>query len=652
MTSIPAIAQVTSDGSTGTIVTPSGAVFDITGGTTVGGRNLFHSFERFDVPTLGEANFLNDAGIVNIFSRVTGGKVSEIDGVLRSQGSANLFLMNPSGIIFGQNASLDVKGSFVATTASGIQFGDRGTFSSFVSPVANVLTVDPSAFLFGQAPSAIVNRSINTTGATSPLEIPADGLRVLDGKSFVLLGGNIDIDGGKISALGGRVELGGLAEAGTVGLEIKNDQLRLSFPSDRVLSNLTLAKDARVAVRGAGGGEIVVNTNLFTATDGGRLTNGTEGAGDAGDTIVNANVFSAIGQGVSGNRAGLYNNTFGSGRSGNIIVTANQFVVKDGAVVVTESGQSSLDADKAFGNAGSIFLTIADLLEADGLWPTSNGFLTLISATTYSRGNGGNIDIKARDLRVLNGTQLISSTFGRGDAGNISITVRDAATFDGVGNNGVSSIVGSQVAASGTGRGGRLTLSSGSLTVKNGASLNSATFGRGDAGDVSLTVRDAATFDGVGSNGTRSSAGSTVNPTGEGKGGTLTVNAGSLVVSNGAQLTSATFGRGDAGDVALIVRDTATFDGVGSNGVSSIAGSTVEQTGEGKGGTLTVNAGSLTVSNGAQLTSATFGRGDAGDVALIVRDTATFDGVGSNGFSSSAGSTMNAVDVGRRGGIS
>lgn len=144
-------AQVVADPSIGTVVTPNGTTFQITGGTVAGSRNLFHSFSRFDVPTGGVASFLNSLNIVNIFSRVTGGTSSQIDGIIRAGGTANLFLINPNGMVFGQNARLDVGGSFVATTANAIQFGDRGVFSAFLSaPPSQLLTVDPSALLFNK----------------------------------------------------------------------------------------------------------------------------------------------------------------------------------------------------------------------------------------------------------------------------------------------------------------------------------------------------------------------------------------------------------------------------------------------------------------------------------------------------------------------
>ncbi|MEB3217877.1 MAG: filamentous hemagglutinin N-terminal domain-containing protein, partial [Nostocales cyanobacterium 94392] len=109
-------AQVVPDGTLKTTVSQSGNNFTITNGDRVG-NNLFHSFSQFSVPSKGYAFFNNASDIQNIFSRVTGGSVSNIDGLIKANGSANLFLLNPSGIVFGKDASLNIGGSFVATTA-------------------------------------------------------------------------------------------------------------------------------------------------------------------------------------------------------------------------------------------------------------------------------------------------------------------------------------------------------------------------------------------------------------------------------------------------------------------------------------------------------------------------------------------------------
>jgi filamentous hemagglutinin family protein len=102
----------------------------IDGGARRGG-NLFHSFREFNVNEGRGAYFTNPAGVENIFSRVTGGNPSEILGKLGViGGDANLFFINPNGIIFGANASLDVGGSFLATTADGIGFGETGQYQN------------------------------------------------------------------------------------------------------------------------------------------------------------------------------------------------------------------------------------------------------------------------------------------------------------------------------------------------------------------------------------------------------------------------------------------------------------------------------------------------------------------------------------------
>lgn len=165
-------------------VTINGSVINITGGTQAG-RNLFHSFQQFSVPNGGTASFNNGLDIQNIISRVTGGFISTIDGLIKANGTANLFFLNPNGIIFGRNASLNIGGSFVATTANAIQFGNQGIFSASVPNSPALLTINPSALLFNQIAASIQNNSQASSGI-GPDGLNSTGLRVPDGRSLLL----------------------------------------------------------------------------------------------------------------------------------------------------------------------------------------------------------------------------------------------------------------------------------------------------------------------------------------------------------------------------------------------------------------------------------------------------------------------------------
>ncbi|MEM9925353.1 MAG: filamentous hemagglutinin N-terminal domain-containing protein, partial [Cyanobacteria bacterium P01_D01_bin.50] len=242
-------------------------ITNITGGTQRGG-NLFHSFERFGVPTGGEVNFNNTLDINNIINRVTGGNISNIDGLIRANGAANLFLINPAGIVFGENARLDIGGSFIGSTADALGFGEDNFFSA-TDPEnsSELLSINPNALFFNQLNTAsIQNNSFREDAGTNEAGTRAFGLRVPDGKSLLLVGGDINIDLGELYAFGGRVELGGLATTGTVGLNSDGDNFSLSFPQGVERSDVTLSNLARVNVRAGDGGSIAVNARNLEMT--------------------------------------------------------------------------------------------------------------------------------------------------------------------------------------------------------------------------------------------------------------------------------------------------------------------------------------------------------------------------------------------------
>ncbi|MDB9514452.1 CHAT domain-containing protein [Kamptonema animale CS-326] len=178
---------------TNTTVTPEGNRFNISGGQlSRDGSNLFHSFQRFGLSQGQIANFLSNDTIRNILARVTGGEASVINGLIQlTGGNSNLFLVNPAGIVFGQNAQLNVPASFTATTASGIGFGDNW-FQAFGANNYSNLLGTPSAFAFPNSdPAAIVN---------------AGNLTVEAGQNITLIGGTV-ISIGTLEAPGGTITL-------------------------------------------------------------------------------------------------------------------------------------------------------------------------------------------------------------------------------------------------------------------------------------------------------------------------------------------------------------------------------------------------------------------------------------------------------------
>jgi len=219
-------AQIVPDntlGVEGSVVTPdviNGIPSDQIDGGAIRGANLFHSFLEFNVGEGRGAYFTNPVGIENILSRVTGANRSEILGRLGVLDAANLFLINPNGIVFGENASLDVQGSFVATTANAVKLGDAGLFSASQPTTSNLLTVSPSALWFNAvAAQPIVNRSQPPSLIDQPNSagLPP-GLQVRTGRTLALVGGDVLLEGGRLTAVQGRIELGSVAGVGQVSL--------------------------------------------------------------------------------------------------------------------------------------------------------------------------------------------------------------------------------------------------------------------------------------------------------------------------------------------------------------------------------------------------------------------------------------------------
>ncbi|WP_157229304.1 filamentous hemagglutinin N-terminal domain-containing protein [Rivularia sp. PCC 7116] len=659
--------NITLDGSLGTPKTLTGPNYQIpqSVGETAG-NNLFHSFGKFNLNRNEAAIFESAGNIRNILSRVTGGSPSSIDGLIRTLGSdVNFFLINPSGIIFGENARLDVNGSFVASTANAIQFGEQGFFSATnLQPPSQLLTINPSALFFNQLqPGKIESKS---------------NLRVPNNRSFLLVGGDINLDGGGLSALGGRLELAGLAGNGTVGLNVDGNDLSLNVPDDVARADVSLTNGAIIDVSAGGGGSITVNARNLEVREESQLLAGIrEGLGtpeaQAGDITINAtdtvlldndsNAFNDVNSGAVGNGGDILVTTDslqvtnGSGLTSNIVRqgqgNGGSIIITTGSLQVLSGGFLGVST-KGTGDADSIIINATGKVIFDGERKNGIPSVAVSDVEPGAVGNAGGVSITTGSLEVTNGAQLSASTFGKGDAGTVTINATNSIKFDGETKDRFSSGARSNVEFGAEGKAGGVSITTGFLEVTNGAELSASTFGKGNAGNVAIKAADSIKFDGETKNGSLGSgAFSQVNSGAVGNAGGVFITTGSLEVTSGAQLSASTFAKGNAGGVNINATSI-KFDGEGKDRVSSGVFSKVDLEAVGNAGSISITTGSLEVTNGAELSAATFGKGDAGSVTINATSKVKFDGQGKDGNrdKSQALSTVESGAVGKAGGIS
>ncbi|QFS50075.1 filamentous hemagglutinin N-terminal domain-containing protein [Nostoc sphaeroides] len=539
-------------------------------GGAIQGSNLFHSFKEFDVGEGGKAYFTNPGGITNILTRVTGGNASNILGTLGVLGPANLFFINPNGIVFGPNALLNMGGSFVASSADSLVF-DNGLEFSATNPLSPpLLTVNiPVGLRLRENSASIVNQSSAV-------------LYLRPENTLALVGGDVILDGGSLQVAWGRIELGGLTGAGIVGLNTQESQgiprvASLSFPNGversdvslfkQAVVNVALSKEAVVDVQNRSGGSIAINGRNVNVLGGSRLLAG-------------------IDQSLGSPEA----------QAGNIEINATDKVVFSGS---------------PFGFRSSAL----NQLGKDAV------------------GNSGGIEIKARTVEVTDGGYLEANTIGKGNSGTIRVTATDKVVFSGSPLGFRSSAL-SQVGKEAVGNSGGIDIKARSVEVTDGGYLEANTVGKGNSGTIRVTAADNVIFDGESSLGFRSSAFSQVEKGAVGNSGGIEINAGSVAITNGAQLSASTSGEGDAGKISITTRDRVLLDGESEKNFRSQVFSQVEQGAVGKSNGIEINAGSVAITNGAQLSASTSGQGDAGKISITARDRVLLDGESEKNFRS------------------
>ena len=543
----PAQTQITPDQSLPqpSVITNEGNTNVITEGTQAE-NNLFHSFEQFSIPINGTAYFNNALDIQNIISRVTGNSVSNIDGLIRANGTANLFLLNPNGIIFGPNASLDIGGSFVASTASNINFADGTQFPSRAdSDSVPLLTVSvPIGLGFGSSPKAITvkGNGRETRMTLDPIDTD-NGLRVPSDKTLALVGGNVILEGATLKTAGGRIELGSVADStNQVSLNSISDRLTLDYSQVQNFQDIQLVNQAIVDVSGNNAGDVQVRGKNISIEGGSQIESSNLDILPGGTiNVVASDSINLSGTSPEGFPSGLFAvNYFGEERGSNLAIETNRFNLKNGAQIVSLTFSS--------GAAGNLSIKALESIEIIGN-ATNTSLGTGIDAGTEGSGAGGNLLIETGQLSIQNGARIVTSTFGSGTAGNLSIKARDSIEIIGTLADGSSPSGFSTSAEVGSsGDGGSLSINTEKLSLQDGGRAISSTSGTGKAGNLNV---EASSIEISGASTQQIPSGLSAQTLETGQAGNLIVKTDQLTVKNEGEITVSSRGLGNAGNLDI-----------------------------------------------------------------------------------------------------
>lgn len=681
-------AQIVPDGTSlnSSVIDDCTVQCQINGGIRAG-NNLFHSFQEFNVRS-GESVYFNDPGVANIFSRVTGSNLSQIFGTLGvAGGDANLFLLNPNGIVFGTGARLDVNGSFVATTADEIVFGDR-SFSAFPDPKENLalLTINPSAFFYNQM------------GQGNPITVaPGASLTVPEQQNIVLLGANnpnqagIQIQDGTIEAPQGRVEIGAVGEQGKIDLTA---DFQLQFPDDLTRTDLTLTQGSAIDVSGVGGGsvhleganinltegstiiadtlgnvdgqEIVINAEQLQIQDNAYISAYTYGIGNGNNIQIDAqqsvdligagssNYQSLINQGFQGSltvnqrTGGVLTGTNNLGIAGQIAIATGNLTLQNGAVIGTPTF--------GIGQGGDINLNVPDTVEIN-----NSGLVTL--ATLGSQAQAGDLLINTSKLTLADGSIVSTATLGAGDGGNILINASELVDLRRTPPNSVLATGLFTNSLMGTGTGGDLIINTKNIQVEEGALISSSSglinsqglvpFG-GNGGNITINATESVNVQGASAQGLFPS-GIVSDTTSNNNAGNLTINTGKLAIGGEAIVSASAFGLGNGGNVKINATDSVNLTGLGVEnlqklivaglsgeaGIQDIGSGLFTVTISGQAGTIGINTPRLTLTDGAIFSTATLGGGKGGDINIKTSEEVTISGSTINSSTLSIGDAGN-----------
>ncbi|MEO0936095.1 MAG: filamentous hemagglutinin N-terminal domain-containing protein, partial [Cyanobacteria bacterium J06641_2] len=357
----------------------------------------------------------------------------------KSQGNANLFLINPSGIVFGENAKLDIGGSFFSSTAESILFEDKFEFSAVNAQSEPLLTVSvPLGLQMGQNSGDIQVQGSGhqlTGGAFTPVirDNTQSTLEVNSGQAIALVGQNLNLSGGVLTAENGRIELGAV-KTGTVNVNFTSSDFQLDYANIESFGDIQLLNQSLVDASGLTSRGIQLQGQNISLKDGSAALIQTVGSQApssirvratgvldlAGDVRIAPDVGAVTG--VISSR--LMTETLGKGKGADIDVSAGDLLLNDGGIVVART--------YGFDSGGNINVNIARDIQINRVTPLNPIATSGIATPTFGSASSGNMNITASNLTITDGGLIISNNFGKGDSGNVNVNVSGTIEIKGV----------------------------------------------------------------------------------------------------------------------------------------------------------------------------------------------------------------------------
>lgn len=579
-------------------------------------HNLFHSFSEFGLDSGESATFMGPNSIMRIIGRVTGERVSVINGALNTAiPDADLYLFNPNGIVLGAQANLNLSGAFYLSSADYLKFADDQRFDAHQSGLPTLSIAEPTAFGF------LNNQPRGITVADSFLTLPIE-------KNFSLIGGPIQIQNSVLLTPAGHLQVASVASTG----EVK--------PTDITQNTITQGgkitlQDTFVDTTAQWGGAITIQGGRFLMR---RTALQTQAEKYSGATTITATEVLQVTEGSriqtlldEGNGGAIslrsqqidisQDSQFfnfilrGAGRGGNIELEATD------SITITDSELSV--GTVGSGNSGDLVLTTPQLQVEN----------SVLVSSSESTGASGDVNIKAQQLTLRQGGRLGTDVRHQGKGGMVNLQVSEAVSIAGQDIDGRPSAIFSQTR--GQGPAGAIMLETAHITLSEGATINADTVSAGRGGDITITADalDMQTGAAITSSSANAGQGGRMFlkvaqanldasaiwaiTTDQGDAGHIDLKAKRLTLTGGAQINVSSTGAGQGGNIVIQVADTAIITGEDRqekkpSGIGSSAFST------GTSGTLQISAQTLKLDKRGTLQTLARGTGQAGDIMLTV----------------------------------